>query len=248
MLTKRPTSRRPSAFTLLELLVVVAVIAIVAGLLLPSLQRAKQAAQASRCTTNLKQLGLAAMMYWDDHEGRAFRYRGPSVGNGDLFWFGWLERGAEGQRKFDAAQGTLFPYLLGRGVETCPGLDYAMKGFKLKASGAAYGYGYNFELSTPSTQPARIIAQLQSPSTLAVFADCAQVNDFQAPASPEHPMLEEFYFFNRSEKTVHFRHSRKAALVAVDGHVQQATPAAGSLDTRLPAHLIGRIADDWIKR
>lgn len=239
---------RKQAFTLLELLVVVAVIGIVAGLLLPALQRGRQAAQASRCTTNLRQLGLAAIMYWDDHDGRTFRYRGPSVGDGDLFWFGWLERGAEGQRRFDAAQGVLFPYLVGRGVETCPGLDYAMKGFKLKAAGAAYGYGYNFDLSTPSTQPARVISQLNNPSKLAVFVDCAQINTFQAPASPENPMLEEFYYFNSREPTVHFRHARKAAVAAADGHVEQSKPLAGSLDTRLSAQLIGRINDDWVKR
>ncbi len=226
---------------------VVAVVAIVAGLLLPSLQRAKQAAQASRCTANLKQLGLAAMMYWDDHDGRAFRYRGPSVGDGDLFWFGWLERGAEGQRKFDASQGALFPYLMGRGVETCPGLDYAMKGFKLKAAGAAYGYGYNFELSAPATQPARQVSLAPNPSMLAVLADCAQVNDFQAPASKDHPMIEEFYYINRQEPTVHFRHARKASLVAADGHVELVKPVASSLDPRLPAHVIGRIEDARLK-
>lgn len=50
-------------FTLLELLIVVAVIAILAGLLLPALNSAREKAQAIRCMGNLKQLGLAWEMY-----------------------------------------------------------------------------------------------------------------------------------------------------------------------------------------
>jgi len=55
-------------FTLVELLVVIAIISILAALLLPALQRARQAAQAANCLSNLKQLGLAAIMFGNDNE------------------------------------------------------------------------------------------------------------------------------------------------------------------------------------
>ena len=113
----------PHAFTLIELLVVIAIVGILASLLLPVLARGKASAQRLRCVSNLRQLGIAGQMYWDDNAGKAFLYRGASTNGGDVFWFGWLARGSEGTRAFDPAPGALYPYLGGRGVEVCPALD-----------------------------------------------------------------------------------------------------------------------------
>jgi len=54
-------------FTLIELLVVIAIIAILAALLLPALARAKEKAQKIQCLNTLKQYGIAAQMYANDH-------------------------------------------------------------------------------------------------------------------------------------------------------------------------------------
>jgi prepilin-type N-terminal cleavage/methylation domain-containing protein len=59
--------RRKQAFTLLELLVVIAIIAILAALLLPALSRSKATAQGAQCTSNHRQLVLAWGMYCHDN-------------------------------------------------------------------------------------------------------------------------------------------------------------------------------------
>lgn len=59
-----------AAFTLLELLVVIAVIGVLAGLLMPALGRAKGRARDAQCLGNLRQLGLLVRLHAEDHGGR----------------------------------------------------------------------------------------------------------------------------------------------------------------------------------
>ena len=235
------------AFTLVELLVSIGIIAILAALLLPSLHQGNAAAQRIRCASNLHQFGLAAQMYWDENAGRCFRFGGTSLKNGTadgkIYWFGWIGNGAEGQRPFDATQGALYPYVQGRGIEVCPALNYFSTQFKFKAAGAAYGYGYNFHLSTPTNKPAYSISGVIRPTDTVFMADAAQVNTFEAPASPTHPMLEEFYYVDETSNfpNAHFRHRNLANVLFCDGHVGREKMVPGSLDQHLPSVNVGRL-------
>jgi prepilin-type processing-associated H-X9-DG protein/prepilin-type N-terminal cleavage/methylation domain-containing protein len=236
------------AFTLVELLVTIAILAILASLLLPALTGGKAAAQRTQCAGNLRQLGLASQMYWDDNEGFCFPYKVGSTNNGIIYWFGWLQNGAEGQRGFDPTFGALYPYAESSGIDTCPSLNYALGQFKLKATNSAYGYGYNLSLSSLAPGPTLMIQQVNKPSGFALLADAAQVNNFEAPASASNPMLEEWYYLdnptNYPSSTYyphgHFRHSQKANVVFCDGHVGPETFVPGSIDPILPNQFVGR--------
>jgi prepilin-type N-terminal cleavage/methylation domain-containing protein/prepilin-type processing-associated H-X9-DG protein len=233
-------------FTLVELMVVIAIIGILAALLLPTLGRAKGSAWRTKCVNNLRQLGLATQLYWDDNEDDSFRYLNSSSSKGSTYWFGYMENGKEGNRTFDPSQGVLAPYLGKSQIVICPSLNYSMQDLKLKASTYSFGYGYNLNLSSPDNGPTIRISILPRPSDTALFADAAQVNTWQAPASPSHPLLEEWYFIDNNIKqpNTHFRHLGKAAVQFCDGHVSMEKMVPGSRDARMPAQNIGTLRDE----
>ena len=110
--------RRKRAFTLIELLVVIAIIAVLMAILMPGLQRAKKQVQGIVCRNNLKNYGVAARMYLDDHDATFPRS------------FNWLfKNGGTSCEWHDATKdlnmhpelgGSLWPYLKDKDIHMCP--------------------------------------------------------------------------------------------------------------------------------
>jgi prepilin-type N-terminal cleavage/methylation domain-containing protein/prepilin-type processing-associated H-X9-DG protein len=231
----------PTGFTVVELLVTAAIVGILSAILLPALSQGKGSARRVQCIDNLRQLGVATRLYWDDHDDATFPYLAGSTNGGRIYWFGWIKAGPEGSREFDGRDAALHAYLGSRDVSLCPSLDYGSTRYKLKAAEAACNYGYNRHLGSASINASSITR----PASTALFADAAQVNDFQAPASPEQPLLEEFYYVDADQgagyPNAHFRHRQSAQVAFCDGHVESEKAVPGSYDPRLPREFVGRL-------
>lgn len=83
-------------FTLIELLIVIAIIAILAGLMLPALKAARDKAYDTVCRNNLKQMSYAASLYSGDYNGflvpayQVYYYNGTRQTGGNACWFAYL--------------------------------------------------------------------------------------------------------------------------------------------------------------
>jgi prepilin-type N-terminal cleavage/methylation domain-containing protein/prepilin-type processing-associated H-X9-DG protein len=87
----RQRASPPAGFTLVELLVVIAVVGIVSALLLPAVARSKNRAQAFYCLNNLRQLQTAWQFYTDDHQGWLPGVIGGSYPGGGRWVSGWMD-------------------------------------------------------------------------------------------------------------------------------------------------------------
>jgi prepilin-type N-terminal cleavage/methylation domain-containing protein/prepilin-type processing-associated H-X9-DG protein len=246
------SERAKGGFTLIELLVVIAIIAILAALLLPVLAKAKQVAQRAACESNLRQLGLATQLYWNDNAGRSFNYLQTGTTNGgSIYWFGWINTTLpEGQRAFDLSKGVLFPYLNGSDVRLCPSPAWRSPQFKLKGTNVIFSYGCNGYVFGSYGHAVVNEKSLLHPATTVIFGDAAEVDPFSGIP----PFFQEWYYLDlqtnysqaNNYPNGHFRHNQRAVVALADGHVDLEQPVPGSIDKRIPAQCIGQLRPELL--
>jgi len=244
------------AFTLTELLVVITIVAILIGLLFPVLSAVKVSSARAISAQSLHQLMLGGLLYLKDNSNTFWPYE-QFTATGTQWWFGfetWQSIGMpEGQRTCDYSQGPLGPYVMtSGGVKTDPAfLQYSPR-LKPKYQNGNYGYGYNTVLAADSNGIPRNALQVVQPAEMVVFATCAQVNTFEAPASATNPMIEEFYMINDTQVTAHFRHGRNALAAFLDGSVRALSMDTdmqpGSQDMRIPSANIGMLNTSYVRQ
>lgn len=107
---------RRRGFTLIEILIVIAIIALLAAILFPVFARARENARRASCLTNLKQIALANQQYIDDYDGVTMRWR----------------RGTNGRSMPELLE----PYVKNNQIFTCPSIS------QITDAGRRRGFGY----------------------------------------------------------------------------------------------------------
>jgi len=182
---------KKNAFSLIELLVTIAIIAILAAFLLPALQQARAKAKQTVCMSNLKQIYQGVMYYVEDNGGWL-----PKCGSGDPYsvpppycysWSGYF----------------VYVGYITSGISSCP-----VRGFNGYCWSSAYAINDHLA-GADGTIPLKRLSSLKKPSTTMLIVDSganAHIGLNWWDSNPDH--------------TFPWRHSGGVNILCLDGHVE----------------------------
>ena len=230
-----------NAFTLIELIVVISIIATLMAILLPSLANAKKAVRTVSCLSNIRQMGLAFTMYGMENNEYTMPNYNPQT---NINW--WGKRSSAG---IDHTKGFLYPYLQSelkqKSVYECPSQKYGTYILQGKPptqpnhpKWITSTYGYNgYYLCPPRSpwlnirhRPWQKTTSVKSPDKVIAFGDAMLDWDVSENTSSisNNAMIDPpsilspngRYWTKNQSPTTSFRHSGKTNILFVDGHCQ----------------------------
>jgi len=211
--------KRTGGFTLVELLVVIGIIALLISILLPALNKARDAAKTVSCASNLRQVGMAFNMYRNDnklffppHWGDS-PYQWPS-GSRTTLWYGFVARYLEWNgdtRKMTFSRVYRCP--ADTAADSPDRQNQTYESIVLNAQEQSYGYNYTY-YSSNFANMANTATHQKHPKQVLIVADSAVLI---GPASPNYGYIvwiQPTTFFPLGN-----RHSQGVNALFGDGHV-----------------------------
>lgn len=266
-------ARSARGFTLIEILISLAVMSLLLGILLPALGRARDVGRGAACAASLHQAGLAFACYLDDNDGTFFPYFQdiPGTGGGRRWWFGFEKGGPamnpnQRNRPLDKSAGFLGKYMGGSWRDfVCAAYPFEASGFFRKFANPAGGYGYNIEAlagfgspTEPIIRARRIQEFVGRTSDVFALADGIHFDRLTLSSSP--PMNQGFnepaYIQWQRESAMttnsgvnggfgHFRHAGRANVLYLDGHASgQRLAGVAHLYSSKGLGAVGNLSDE----
>jgi len=223
--------KRRGGFTLIELLVVIAIIAILAAILFPVFARAREKARQASCSSNLKQIGTAFMMYVQDYD--------------EVFCDTVMGRDApDHPARTNAWTSLLMPYVKNNQLFKCPSCWWGnsnMGGWGVISGG--YGamvqvLGYNGSLgwnpadwggdpNLDAPGHGQPMASMTAPAENILVCDASNWNChrgfWERTDNSSHPNPGIAQMYNNAYYVVDSRHNDQANVCFADGHVKSLT-------------------------
>ena len=205
-------------FTLIELLIVIAIIAILASMLLPALNKSRDKARAIQCTSNIKQSATGMTMYANDYNNlvQIYLYTGAVE-------YRWNRRLYESK------------YITNRNIFVCPTAE------PRKYTSDSYTYGAimsipakdKIELTSTGANPRWTflrLGNLKKPSNYLILGDNGYSNRVTFPAQF---LWQYASMYFSGDYSIHFRHQNQANIAFADGHVKASAGADVAANARI---------------
>lgn len=251
---------RKTAFSLIELLIVLSIISLLMGILMPSMSRARQQGRSFVCRSNIRQIYLANESYAcanDDFYVRAASdiWGSTGFGGGRHRWHGVRESAGvhpnPEKNTFDPLKGPLVAYLADGKVKQCPGIVKFVEDGSLNAFEAGCGgYGYNsigvgsrcyqYGFCDEAMRSSMKSVEISRPGEKVMFTDTGFVQGYPGRYIIEYSFCEPPHFvfsdrvgiveLGKPVPSIHFRHLGKTNVVWCDGHVSGESFAFSKLE------------------